>query len=163
MLAICPTDALRYSAQVSERRTAREIRDGPLIKKLHHVGVVVRDIDQALAFYRDTLGLPVHKLETIAEQGVRAALLTLGDSEVELLQPVVADTGIARYLDRRGEGLHHVCFEVDDIDADLRALKSVQIELIDQEPRIGLAGRICFLHPSAMDGTLVELCEPIAS
>jgi methylmalonyl-CoA/ethylmalonyl-CoA epimerase len=133
-----------------------------MIKKLHHVGVVVQSIDQALAFYRDTLGLHVHKEDTIQEQGVRAALLTLGDSEIELLEPVVPDTGVARYLEKRGEGLHHVCFEVDDVDRDLSALKTMQVELIDQEPRIGIAGRICFLHPSAMDGVLVELAEPIA-
>ena len=132
-----------------------------MIKKLHHVGVVVQSIDQALAFYRDTLGLHVHKEDTIQEQGVRAALLTLGDSEIELLEPVVPDTGVARYLEKRGEGLHHVCFEVDDVDRDLSALKTMQVELIDQEPRIGIAGRICFLHPSAMDGVLVELAEPI--
>jgi methylmalonyl-CoA/ethylmalonyl-CoA epimerase len=134
-----------------------------MIKKLHHVGVVVQSIDQALAFYRDTLGLHVHKEDTIQEQGVRAALLTVGDSEIELLEPVVRDTGVARYLEKRGEGLHHVCFEVDDVDRDLGALKMMQVELIDQEPRSGIAGRICFLHPSAMDGVLVELAEPIAS
>ncbi len=134
-----------------------------MITKLHHVGVVVRDIEQAMRFYRDTLGLHVHKTETIPGQGVKAALLTLGDSEIELLEPVVPDTGVARYLERRGEGLHHVCFQVDEIERDLDALKQKQVELIDQQPRIGLAGRICFLHPGAMDGTLVELCEPIAS
>lgn len=132
-----------------------------MIKKVHHVGVVVRDMDQAMRFWRDTLGLHVHKLETIQEQGVRAALLTIGDSEIELLEPVVPDTGVARYLDTKGEGLHHVCFQVDSIDHDLDALKEKQVELIDQQPRIGLAGRICFLHPKAMHGTLVELCEPI--
>lgn len=132
-----------------------------MIKKVHHVGIVVRDMDQAMTFYRDTLGLHVHKLETIEEQGVRAALLTIGDSEIELLVPVVPETGIARYLESRGEGLHHVCFEVDDIERDLQALKDKQVELIDQQTRIGLAGRICFLHPRAMGGTLVELCEPL--
>jgi len=132
-----------------------------MIKKVHHVGVVVRDMDQAMTFYRDTLGLHVHKVETIQEQGVKAALLTLGDSEIELLEPVVPDTGVARYLESRGEGLHHVCFEVDDIERDLQALKDKQVELIDQQTRIGLAGRICFLHPRAMGGTLVELCEPL--
>lgn len=131
-----------------------------MIKKVHHVGVVVRDLGQAMRFYRDTLGLRVHKTETIRDQGVRAALLTLGDSEVELLEPVVADTGIARYLEQRGEGLHHVCFEVDDVERDLAALKVQGVELVDQQTRIGIAGRICFLHPSAMDGTLVELCQP---
>ena len=132
-----------------------------MIKKVHHVGVVVRDMDQAMRFYRDTLGLTVHKEETIQDQGVRAALLTLGDSEIELLEPVVADNGVAKYLESRGEGLHHICFEVDDVDGDLDALKDKQVELIDLEPRIGLAGRICFLHPKAMHGALVELCQPL--
>ncbi|MEX0749588.1 MAG: methylmalonyl-CoA epimerase [Dehalococcoidia bacterium] len=132
-----------------------------MIKKVHHVGIVVREMEQAMRFYRDTLGLRVHKLETIADQGVHAALLTLGDSEIELLEPFTADTGVARYLESRGEGLHHVCFQVDSVDRDLDALKERQIELIDETPRVGLAGRICFLHPRALDGTLVELCEPI--
>jgi methylmalonyl-CoA/ethylmalonyl-CoA epimerase len=132
-----------------------------MIKKVHHVGVVVREMEQAMRFYRDTLGLRVHKLETIQEQGVKAALLTLGDSEIELLEPVVPGTGVARYLESRGEGLHHVCFEVDDVERDLATLKARDVELIDQATRIGLAGRICFLHPRAMDGTLVELCQPI--
>jgi methylmalonyl-CoA epimerase len=132
-----------------------------VIEKVHHVGVVVRDLDVSLRFYRDTLGLHVHKQETIDDQGVRAALLTLGDSEIELIQPTVPDNGVARYLEKRGEGLHHVCFQVDSIDRDLEGLKVMQVELIDQQPRIGLAGRICFLHPSAMEGTLVELCEPL--
>jgi methylmalonyl-CoA epimerase len=132
-----------------------------MIKKVHHVGVVVRDMERAMRFWRDTLGLPVHKEQVIAEQGVKAALLTLGDSEIELLEPIVTDNGIARYLESRGEGLHHVCFQVDQVWLELAKLKSEGVELIDQEPRIGIAGRICFLHPHAMQGTLVELCEPI--
>jgi methylmalonyl-CoA/ethylmalonyl-CoA epimerase len=132
-----------------------------MIEKIHHVGVVVRDMEQAMRFWRDTLGLHVDKLETIEEQGVKAALLTIGDSEIELLEPVVEDNGVARYLQSKGEGLHHVCFQVDDVDRDLGALRDKQVELIDQQPRIGLAGRICFLHPKAMHGALVELCEPI--
>lgn len=132
-----------------------------MIKKVHHVGVVVRDMEQAMGFYRDLLGLPVDKIETIHEQGVKAALLTLGDSEIELLEPTVTDNGVARYLERKGEGLHHICFEVDDVERDLSALKDRGTEMIDQQTRIGLAGRICFLHPSAMDGALVELCQPL--
>jgi methylmalonyl-CoA/ethylmalonyl-CoA epimerase len=132
-----------------------------MIQKVHHVGVVVRDMDEAMRFYRDTLGLHVHREATIQEQGVRAALLTLGDSEIELLQPVIEDTGVARYLEKKGEGLHHICFQVEDIERDLEALKRRGTEMIDLETRIGLAGRICFLHPSAMDGALVELCQPI--
>ena len=133
-----------------------------MIRKVHHVGIVVRDMEQALRFYRDTLGLRIHKHEPIVEQGVDAALLRLGDSEIELLQPTQPETGIARYLERKGEGLHHICFEVDDVERDLSVLKEKQVEMIDQMTRIGLAGRICFLHPNAMDGALVELCEPIA-
>ncbi len=132
-----------------------------MIKKVHHVGVVVRDMERAMRFWRDTLGLQVHKTQTITEQGVKAALLTLGDSEIELLEPIVADNGIARYLATRGEGLHHVCFQVDEVWLSLAELKQQGVEMIDQEPRIGIAGRICFLHPRAMRGTLVELCEPI--
>ncbi len=132
-----------------------------MIKKVHHVGIVVRDMEQAMTMYRDVLGLRVHKLETIEEQGVLAALLTLGDSEIELLQPIVADNGVARYLERKGEGLHHICFQVDDVERDLSALKDRGTEMIDQTTRVGLAGRICFLHPNAMDGALIELCQPL--
>ena len=132
-----------------------------MIKKVHHVGVVVRDMEQAMRFYRDLLGLPVHRMEVMHDQGVKAALLILGDSEIELLEPVVPDTGVARYLERKGEGLHHVCFEVDDVERDLADLRVRGTEMIDQQTRIGLAGRICFLHPNAMDGALVELCQPL--
>lgn len=132
-----------------------------MIKKVHHVGLVVRDMERAMRFWRDTLGLPVHKEQLIQEQGVKAALLTIGDSEIELLEPIVTDNGIARYLETRGEGLHHVCFQVNDVWLELADLKAKGVEMIDLEPRIGIAGRICFLHPRAMQGTLVELCEPI--
>ncbi len=132
-----------------------------MIKKVHHVGVVVRDMEQAMRFYRDTLGLRVHKRQIIEDQGVKAALLSLGDSEIELLEPIVTDNGIARYLESRGEGLHHVCFEVDDVERDLLALKDQRVEMIDQQTRIGIAGRICFLHPKQMHGALIELCQPL--
>jgi methylmalonyl-CoA/ethylmalonyl-CoA epimerase len=132
-----------------------------MITKVHHVGVVVRDIEQAMRFWRDTLGLHLHKLEAIEEQGVKAALLTVGDSEIELLEPTVTDNGVARYLERKGEGLHHICFQSDDVERDLEETKARGTEMIDQETRIGIAGRICFLHPNAMDGALIELCQPL--
>ncbi len=132
-----------------------------MIKKVHHVGLVVRDMEHAMRFYRDTLGLPIYKQQVIEDQGVKAALLTLGDSEIELLEPIVTDNGIARYLESRGEGLHHVCFQVDDVDRDLELLKGANVDIIDQQTRIGIAGRICFLHPKAMHGALIELCEPL--
>ena len=129
------------------------------VNRIHHTGLVVRSLDEAYAYYRDALGLRVVKEELIQDQGVKAALLDLGNSLLELLEPVEADTGIARYLERRGEGLHHVCLEVDDIVASLAELKAQGTELIDETPRQGLTGTIAFLHPSALHGVLVELVE----
>jgi methylmalonyl-CoA/ethylmalonyl-CoA epimerase len=132
-----------------------------MIKKVHHVGIVVRNLEEGYRFYRDVLGLPLHKERTIEEQGVRAALLTLGDSEIELLEPIDPQGGVARFLERRGGGLHHICFETDDIESELAGLKERGVELIDQQPRLGLAGLICFLHPRAHRGVLVELAQPV--
>ncbi|HEY8489793.1 MAG TPA: methylmalonyl-CoA epimerase [Dehalococcoidia bacterium] len=131
-----------------------------MIKKIHHVGIVVRDIEQAFAFYRDTLGLPVHKMDTVVDQDVKAALLTLGHSEIELLEPLSTTSGIGRFLERRGEGIHHLCFETDDVAAELERVKAQGVEVIDQAPRPGLAGMICFLHPRATHGVLVEFAQP---
>jgi methylmalonyl-CoA epimerase len=114
-------------------------------------------MDEAYGFFRDKLGLALLKEETVEDQGVRAALLDLGNSFLELLEPTVPDTGIARYLERRGEGLHHVCLEVDNIHTALADLKSKGIQLVDDVPREGLTGLIAFLHPSALHGVLVEL------
>lgn len=132
-----------------------------MIEKIHHVGVAVRNLEEALRFYRDVLGLPVHKQATVEEQGVKAALLTIGQSEIELLEPLGPETAVGRFLERRGEGLHHLCFQTDDIDAELADLKAKGVELVDQQPRLGLAGRICFLHPRASRGVLVELAQPV--
>ena len=132
-----------------------------MIKKVHHIGIVVRSLEEAYGFYRDALGLPLHKEATVEEQGVRAALLTLGDCEIELLEPIDPQGGVARFLERRGEGLHHICFETDDIEVELAGLKERGVELIDQQPRRGLAGLICFLHPRAHRGVLVELAQPV--
>jgi methylmalonyl-CoA epimerase len=132
-----------------------------MIKKVHHVGIVVRSLEEGCRFYGDALGLPLHKIETIQEQGVKAALLTIGDCEIELLEPIDPEGGVARFLERRGEGLHHICFETDDIERELAGLKERGVDLIDQQPRRGLAGLICFLHPRAHRGVLVELAQPV--
>ena len=126
-------------------------------KRVHHTGVVVRSLDEAYGFFRDTLGLPLIKEAVIDDQGVRAALLDLGNGLLELLEPVEPETGIARFLEKRGEGLHHVCLEVDDINAALVDLQSKGVPLIDEEPREGLTGTIAFLHPTALHGVLIEL------
>jgi methylmalonyl-CoA/ethylmalonyl-CoA epimerase len=128
-----------------------------MVRRIHHVGIVVEKLTRAYGFYRDTLGLPVLKEVEIKDQGVRAALLGARESEIELLEPVQAGTGVARFLEKRGEGLHHLCFETEDVDASLRRLKASGVTLIDETPRNGLAGRIGFLHPRACAGVLVEL------
>lgn len=127
------------------------------VARVHHTGVVVHSMDEALAFYRDKLGMSLLAEEVVEDQGVRAALLDLGNSFLELLEPIVPDTGIARYLERKGEGLHHVCLETDDIHAELAQLKSKGVQLIDEQPRRGLTGEIAFIHPNTLHGVLVEL------
>ncbi|HEY3100825.1 MAG TPA: methylmalonyl-CoA epimerase, partial [Methylomirabilota bacterium] len=132
------------------------------MRRIHHVGVVVKRLTDAYRFYRDVLGLPLLKEQTIDAQGVRAALLAAGDTEIELLEPLDAASGIGRFLARRGEGLHHLCFETPDVGTALTNLKDRGAELIDTAPREGLAGRIAFLHPRACCGVLVELATPPA-
>ena len=130
------------------------------LSRIHHVGIVVRSLDQAYGFWRDVLGLPVHKVATVADQGVRAALLTIGESEIELLEPLEATSAIGRFLAKRGEGLHHLCFATDDVAAELDAARAKGLRLIDERPRPGLAGMICFLHPASTHGVLVEYAQP---
>jgi len=134
-----------------------------MISKIHHVGIVVEKLDHAYAFWRDTLGLPLVREAEIPDQGVRAALLAAGDSEVELLEPTRSDSGVARFLAKRGAGLHHLCFETPDVAAELSALRGRDVALLDVAPRDGLAGRVGFLHPSASHGVLVELATPAHS
>jgi methylmalonyl-CoA/ethylmalonyl-CoA epimerase len=132
-----------------------------MIEKIHHIGIAVNSLDEALKFYRDTFGLPLQAEATIEDQGVKAVLLTIGRSEIELLEPTRPDSAVGRFLERKGEGLHHICFQTPDVDADLETLKQKGVELVDQQPRRGIAGMICFLHPKASRGVLVELATPI--
>lgn len=130
-----------------------------MISRLHHVAVVVPDADEALSFYRDVMGLRVTADEVIDEQGVRGVLLEVGENEIELIQPVRDDTGVARFLESRGPTLHHYCFATDDIVGELERIKGLDVELIDQAPRRGLAGQVAFIHPRAMNGVLIELAQ----
>ncbi|MGE0680741.1 MAG: methylmalonyl-CoA epimerase [Candidatus Binatia bacterium] len=132
-----------------------------MIKKIHHIGIVVRNIEEAFGFYKDTLGLPLGKMATIQDQGVRAALLPIGESEIELLEPVNPDSGVARFLEKKGGGLHHLCFETDNIETELQGAKNKGVKVIDQKPRPGLAGIIAFLHPQACCSVLVEYAQPV--
>jgi methylmalonyl-CoA/ethylmalonyl-CoA epimerase len=131
-----------------------------MLKRIHHVGIVVPDLEEAMGLWRDLLGLHPTKSATIQDQGVRAALLKVGDSEIELLEPLNPDNAVGKFLARRGGGLHHVCFETEDVARELEAARARGIQLIDQKPRPGLAGVICFLHPKATRGVLVEYAQP---
>jgi methylmalonyl-CoA/ethylmalonyl-CoA epimerase len=133
-----------------------------MLKKIHHVGVVVPNLDRAMALWRDLLGLRLTKRQTVQDQGVKAALLQVGESEIELLEPLSPDNGVGKFLARRGGGLHHVCFETEDVERELAGAKAKGLQLIDQKPRPGLAGMICFLHPKATRGVLVEYAQPFA-
>lgn len=128
--------------------------------KIDHLGIAVSSIEDALAFYRDALGLVVTGRETVAEQGVNVAMLPVGESRVELLEPTGPDTPVGKFLERRGPGLHHVCYGVPDIEAALSVLRARGVRLIDEQPRIGAGGHlVAFVHPSASGGVLVELVE----
>jgi len=131
-----------------------------MLTRVHHVGLVVRRLEDGLAFWQGTLGLRIAKQATVQDQGVRAALLPIGRSEIELLEPVDPAGGVAKFLARRGEGLHHVCFETPDVVAELATARGAGLPLIDEKPRPGLAGLICFLHPKGTAGVLVEFATP---
>lgn len=131
-----------------------------MIRAIHHIGIAVTSLTEAYRVYRGVLGLPLVKEAAVPDQGVRAALLAAGDSEIELLEPLGAGSGLARFLARNGEGLHHVCFDTPDVASELSAAKAKGAELVDTVPRTGLAGQVGFLHPRACAGVLVELATP---
>jgi methylmalonyl-CoA epimerase len=131
-----------------------------VIARIHHVGVLVRDLEAGLGFWRDTLGLPLLRSADLPEQGVRAALLACGAGEVELLAPLPGDSGVARFLASRGESVHHVCFESDDVVKEVRRFLGTGVDMIDGKPRPGLAGKVAFVHPRACGKLLVELATP---
>jgi methylmalonyl-CoA/ethylmalonyl-CoA epimerase len=130
------------------------------ILKIDHLGVAVNSIDEVQSFWTDVLGLPFEGTETVEAQKVTTAFYPVGESEVELLESTAPDGPVAKYIDKRGQGIQHVAFRVENIDAALEELKSKGVRLIDQTPRMGAGGaRIAFLHPKATHGVLVELCE----
>ena len=132
----------------------------PKIKRIDHIAIVVQDIEAALGFWRDTLGLELDHIEDVAEQKSIVAFLPTGGSEVELVKPTTDDSGVARYLQKRGPGMHHICFEVEDIVAALAQMKEKGVRLINETPLIGSGGKkIAFVHPESTHGVLVELYE----
>jgi methylmalonyl-CoA epimerase len=132
-----------------------------MLTLIDHVGVAVEDIDSALTLYRDRLGLPLVHREKVVEQGVEAALLDVGTGHVELLQPLGPETAVGKFLSRRGPGMHHVAYRVDDVEQTLSALAAAGLRLIDERPRRGIRNsRVAFLHPASTGGVLTEIVQP---
>jgi methylmalonyl-CoA epimerase len=131
-----------------------------MIKKVHHVAIAVRNLDEALALYENLLGVKPSKIETVPDQGVKAAILTMKEGcEIELLEPIDPNGGVAKFLENKGEGIHHICLEVDNIDEALNEVADKGVQLIDKKSRKGLAGQIGFLHPKSTKGVLIELAQ----
>jgi methylmalonyl-CoA/ethylmalonyl-CoA epimerase len=135
-----------------------------MIKRIDHIAIVVDDMDGGLAFWQDTLGLPLTDRQSVPEQESNIAFLPAGQSEVELVTPTTTTSGIARFLSKRGPGIHHICFEVDDIAATLASFKARDVRLIDETPRRSTDGKqYAFIHPESTGGVLIELYElPVA-
>lgn len=132
-----------------------------MIKGLHHVTIAVKSMEESLKLYEQLLGLKPTEVVPVPEQGVKAALLPVGEyGEIELIEPMNPQGGVAKFIESRGEGIHHICFEVDDIEKELKKLADKGVQLIDKVPRKGVPGRIAFLHPKAARGILLELVEP---
>jgi methylmalonyl-CoA epimerase len=128
--------------------------------KVDHIGIATRQIDESLQFWRDTLGLGLESTEEIAEQGVRVGMLALGETHVELLEPLNEDSPVGRFIEKRGPGIHHIAIRVDDIRAELAKLKTRGARLIDESPRVGAGGcLVAFIHPSSAGGVLLELVQ----
>jgi len=129
------------------------------ITKVNHVAIVVRDIEESLKFWEDSLGLKLDHIEVVPSQNSRVAFFPVGGSEIELVQPTNSESGLAAYLEKRGEGLHHLCMEVDDIDAMLAELKEKGVRLINEEAEVLPGRKMAFLHPKAGNGVLIELYQ----
>ena len=131
-----------------------------MIKKVNHIAIAVKNLDEALKLYENLFGIKASKIETVPEQGVKAALISIGDgSEIEFLEPIDPNGGVAKFLESRGEGIHHICLEVDNIDRALNTIAKRGCQLIDKKGRKGLAGQIGFLHPKSTKGVLIELSQ----
>ncbi|MDQ2920268.1 MAG: methylmalonyl-CoA epimerase [Acidobacteriota bacterium] len=128
--------------------------------KVDHIGIATHQIDEALALWRDVLGLEIDSMEDVAEQGVRVAMLPIGESHIELLEPLSAETPVGKFLAKRGPGVHHIAIRVTDIRASLTQLREKGVRLIDETPRVGAGGcLVAFVHPSSANGVLLELVQ----
>lgn len=130
-----------------------------LANHINHVAIVVKNLEETLEFYRESFGVPETKIVSLEDQGVRATLVPVGGSNLELIQPIQPDSGVGRFLEARGEAFHHICFEVNNLKEKLDDLDKEGFKLIDNTPRQGLAGMIAFIHPKSTRGILIELVE----
>ncbi|OLS18978.1 MAG: Metallothiol transferase FosB [Candidatus Heimdallarchaeota archaeon LC_3] len=129
-------------------------------KKIDHIGIAVKDIESHMEFYKDILKMPFLGFKTVESQKVKIAMFKIGESIIELLEPVSSDSPISKFLEKRGEGIHHLCYDVEDIEETLKHLKDNSVKLINEEPVIGAkGGKIAFLHPKSSGGVLTELSE----
>jgi methylmalonyl-CoA/ethylmalonyl-CoA epimerase len=144
---------------VSEGNHMNRLGAHPVQGRIHHVATVVKDIDAAVKFHAEVLGLPLEQIADVPSQEVRIAFLTAGDSKIELVAPTNSTSGVARFLETKGEGFHHLCLEVDDIDAELQRLAGAGVQLINAVAVEGVEGPVAFLHPKSCHGILVELIE----
>ncbi len=131
-----------------------------MLTKINHIGVAVKSLDEALPFYRDNLSMPFCGVEEVAEQKVRVAMLQVGESKIELLEPTSEDSPIAKFIEKNGPGIHHIAYEVEDLEAAIAKVMSDGGRMIDEKPRNGAHGsRIAFIHPKSSNGVLTELCQ----
>ncbi|MBS4537567.1 methylmalonyl-CoA epimerase [Clostridium sp. D2Q-11] len=131
-----------------------------MVKKVDHIGIAVKDLDETLKFYTDVLGMDLQGTEVVEEQKVKVAFLPIGDTEMELLESTDKEGPIARYIEKKGEGVQHIAYRVDDIEKAIEEMKAKGIRMIDEKPRYGAGGaKIAFLHPKSTHGVLVELCQ----
>ncbi len=131
-------------------------------KRIDHVAIIVRNIEQALEFYRDTLGIEPSEVKEVPTEQVRIAFLPMGGpggSEIELIEPTTSDSSLTKFLDKRGEGMHHICLEVENIEDTLQEMQAKGAAVLDKQPRIAAEGRAIFLHPKGTNGVLLELLE----
>jgi methylmalonyl-CoA epimerase len=132
-----------------------------MIKRVDHIAIAVRSADDALSVFDNVFGLKADHREDIPDQGVKAATICIGDTNIEFIEPIDPEGGVAKFVEKKGEGIHHICIEVDDIDEELKALAAKGVDLIDKQARKGLAGMIAFLHPRATKGVLIELVQKV--
>jgi len=131
-----------------------------MLKKIDHIGIAVHSLDETITFYRDMLDMALLGIEEVAEQKVKVAMLQVGESKIELLEPTSPDSPVARFLEKNGPGVHHLAYEVEDIDAAIVKLERDGARMIDRTPRNGAHGtRIAFIHPKSSNGVLTELCQ----